>query len=138
MIVTPYSRRLRLVGSVAAILLLSTFAHLQPQWGETSLEYARDYYQTVTTYLTGDQVYKNTLYQSGNEDVVSQSHNFSDPCATFPDTEGIVLVMKTGATESFDRIPTHLLTTMQCLPDFLIFSDMVFDKSSSEAEHLRI
>ncbi|OTB16748.1 glycosyltransferase family 31 protein [Daldinia sp. EC12] len=56
--------------------------------------------------------------------MVDQYYNSSNPCANFPDTDGILLVMKTGATETFDKMPVHLLTTMTCLPDFLIFSDM--------------
>ncbi|KFH42374.1 hypothetical protein ACRE_069110 [Hapsidospora chrysogenum ATCC 11550] len=45
-------------------------------------------------------------------------------CAQFPDTSNILLVMKTGASEAYARVPTQLLTNMRCLPDFLIFSDM--------------
>ncbi|OTA98813.1 glycosyltransferase family 31 protein [Hypoxylon sp. CI-4A] len=56
--------------------------------------------------------------------MVDQFYNSSNPCVNFPDTHGVLLVMKTGATEAFDRIPTHLLTTLNCLSDFLIFSDM--------------
>lgn len=48
-----------------------------------------------------------------------------DPiCDGFPDTSGILLVMKTGATESFDKLPTMLITILRCLPDFLLFSDL--------------
>ncbi|KAK4101309.1 glycosyltransferase family 31 protein [Parathielavia hyrcaniae] len=48
-----------------------------------------------------------------------------DPaCEGFPDTSNVLLVMKTGASEAFARVPTHLMTTLRCLPDFLIFSDM--------------
>lgn len=48
-----------------------------------------------------------------------------DPvCASFPDTSGILLVMKTGASEAYKRLPTQLMTALKCLPDFLIFSDM--------------
>ncbi|EQK99937.1 glycosyltransferase family 31 [Ophiocordyceps sinensis CO18] len=32
--------------------------------------------------------------------------------------------MKTGASESYDKLPAHLLTSLQCLPDFLLFSDL--------------
>lgn len=35
--------------------------------------------------------------------------------------------MKTGASESFARVPTQLMTMLKCLPDFLIFSDMEQD-----------
>jgi hypothetical protein len=48
-----------------------------------------------------------------------------DPaCEGFPDTSKVLLVMKTGASEAFARVPTQLMTMMRCLPDFLIFSDM--------------
>ncbi|KAL2017421.1 hypothetical protein VTK56DRAFT_2223 [Thermocarpiscus australiensis] len=49
----------------------------------------------------------------------------ADPaCKGFPDTSKVLLVMKTGASEAFARVPTQLMTMLRCLPDFLIFSDM--------------
>ncbi|KAK6074375.1 hypothetical protein SCUP234_04360 [Seiridium cupressi] len=124
MIVTPYSRRLRLFGGIAVLALLATYVHIRPTWRARTYDYARDITQTVSSYFGAPDVYNNTLYQEGNEATVVQYHNFSDPCAGFPNTEGVMLVMKTGATEAFDKVPTHLLTTLQCMPDFLIFSDM--------------
>jgi hypothetical protein len=61
---------------------------------------------------------------SSNEtDAPPRAH--SDPlCADFPDTSGILVSMKTGASESFDRLPTQFMTMLRCLPDFLLFSDM--------------
>lgn len=50
---------------------------------------------------------------------------FRDPvCDGFPDTSGILLVMKTGATEAYDRLPVQIMTVLKCLPDFLLFSDL--------------
>ena len=47
-----------------------------------------------------------------------------DPlCAHHPDTSNIGVVMKTGATEAYARIPTQLLTVLRCVSDFRIFSD---------------
>ncbi|KAM3521592.1 hypothetical protein MY4038_008977 [Beauveria bassiana] len=69
-------------------------------------------------------VYNNTLYQNGTEAAVHPHWNFSQPCQGFPSLDGIMPVMKTGATESFDKMPTQLLTSLQCLPDFLLFSDL--------------
>ncbi|RYC54367.1 hypothetical protein CHU98_g11843 [Xylaria longipes] len=121
MIAPPSSRRLRIFGAVTVITLIATYVHLRPQWQQ--FEY-RDYYEGVTSYFSRP-VYDNTLYNPGNEQMVQKQYNTSNICARFPDTDGILLVMKTGATEAFDRIPTQLLTTMSCLPDnFLIFSDM--------------
>jgi hypothetical protein len=76
-------------------------------------------------YLDDDGVYNNTIYGQGTEELVHATYNFSTPCDGFPNTDGILLVMKTGATEAFDKLPTQLLTHMQCLPDFLLFSDLV-------------
>lgn len=45
-------------------------------------------------------------------------------CASFPDTSNILAVVKTGASESYARIPTQIFTVLGCLQDFLIFSDM--------------
>ncbi|OHF00075.1 hypothetical protein CORC01_04721 [Colletotrichum orchidophilum] len=57
-----------------------------------------------------------------NQDIPYRPH---DPvCDTFPDTSNILVVMKTGATESFDKVPTQLMTMLKCLPEFLIFSDL--------------
>ncbi len=129
MIATPNSRRLRLFGGVAALTMIAAYIHIRPQLREPAYDYALGYYQSVTHYLRGpNPVYNNTLYTEGTEEMVDQYYNSSNPCANFPDTEGMLLVMKTGATEAFERIPTHILTTLRCLPDFLIFSDMVWSR----------
>lgn len=115
------SRRIRIFGAVAVVTLIATYLHLRPQW---QFEY-RDYYEGVAGYFSRP-VYNNTLYNTGNQGLVQKHYNASNACARFPDTDGVLLVMKTGATEAFDRMPTQLLTTMSCLPDnFLIFSDLV-------------
>jgi hypothetical protein len=48
-----------------------------------------------------------------------------DPeCDHFPDTSNVLLIMKTGASEAYSKIPTQLLTNLKCLDDYLVFSDM--------------
>ncbi|KAJ3490757.1 hypothetical protein NLG97_g5724 [Lecanicillium saksenae] len=69
-------------------------------------------------------VYNNTLYQNGTEAAVHAHWNFSEPCQNFPSMDDVMVVMKTGATESFEKMPTQLLTGLQCIPDFLLFSDL--------------
>jgi hypothetical protein len=53
-----------------------------------------------------------------------QSPAVDPACEGFPDTSNVLLVMKTGASEAFARVPTQLMTMLKCLPDYLIFSDM--------------
>ncbi|KAI0414351.1 hypothetical protein F5X98DRAFT_349337 [Xylaria grammica] len=121
MIAPPSSRRLRIFGAATVVTLIATYIYLRPQW---QFEY-REYYDGVTSYFSRP-VYDNTLYNQGNEKLLQKQYNTSNPCARFPNADGIVFVMKTGATEAFDRVPTQLLTTMSCLSDsnFLLFSDM--------------
>ena len=51
----------------------------------------------------------------------------SNGCEGFPDTKDILVVMKTGATEAYDKLPIHFLTTLRCVNDTIIFSDMEMD-----------
>lgn len=45
-------------------------------------------------------------------------------CEGFPDTKDILVVLKTGATEAYDKLPIHFLTTLSCNNDSILFSDM--------------
>ncbi|MCJ1310355.1 hypothetical protein MMC25_004019 [Agyrium rufum] len=48
-------------------------------------------------------------------------------CEGFPNTDDILLVMKTGATEAYDKLPIHFVTTLLCNNDTIYFSDMEMD-----------
>ncbi|KAL4758491.1 glycosyltransferase family 31 protein [Aspergillus foveolatus] len=45
-------------------------------------------------------------------------------CQAFADPGNVVFVIKTGATEVYEKLPTQLLTTLGCVQDFLLFSDL--------------
>ncbi|OAA46308.1 hypothetical protein NOR_03061 [Metarhizium rileyi] len=53
-----------------------------------------------------------------------QSSKLDDECALFPNTSSVLLVMKTGASESYSKLPTQLITNLKCVSYFLFFSDM--------------
>ncbi|KAK5692840.1 hypothetical protein LTR97_010316 [Elasticomyces elasticus] len=40
------------------------------------------------------------------------------------DIDDIVVVLKTGATEIYNKLPIHLATTFACLPNYLVYSDV--------------
>ena len=48
-------------------------------------------------------------------------------CENFPNTDDILLIMKTGATEAYDKLPIHFVTTLLCNNDTIYFSDMEMD-----------
>ncbi|RDA90197.1 hypothetical protein CP533_0480 [Ophiocordyceps camponoti-saundersi (nom. inval.)] len=73
------------------------------------------------------QPQNNTLYTPATQDLVHQVWDFNtDPCSRFPDLQGIQLVMKTGASEAYEKLPSQILASLQCLPDnnLLLFSDL--------------
>lgn len=125
---------------ISAIVLLITARHLD-QWGSTTGRYFTGYSSphfvantnwTTTTPLESSRLGQTsvTAPTKGLDDTHT-SHGLQslrpdhDPiCDGFPDTAGILLIMKTGASEAFDRLPTHLVTMLRCLPDFLLFSDL--------------
>jgi hypothetical protein len=125
MIARPYCRPGRPVAIFITTLAIFFLLYDQTRLREDTHIFYQTYIREGISRYLGDQYYNNTLYQPGNEDVVHRQYNFTSPCHGFPATDGILLVMKTGATEAYDKLPTQLLTTMQCLPDFLLFSDKV-------------
>ena len=50
--------------------------------------------------------------------------SFSQSCRTVPGASNIKVLLKTGATELYQKLPTHFLTTFTCIPHFQIFSDL--------------
>lgn len=63
---------------------------------------------------------------------ITPSEDLSYDCSAFPGASDVLLVIKTGATEIFSKLPTHLLTTLNCVPDFMVFSDMAQQIGSLE------
>lgn len=45
-------------------------------------------------------------------------------CPPLPGIGDLLVVMKTGATESKDKVPVHFQTTLRCIPHYVIYSDL--------------
>ncbi|KAH7052286.1 hypothetical protein B0J12DRAFT_661161 [Macrophomina phaseolina] len=45
------------------------------------------------------------------------------PCQDLPGAENILVILKTGATEIYQKLPAHLLATLRCASDVLLVSD---------------
>ncbi|KAK4997075.1 hypothetical protein LTR28_014093, partial [Elasticomyces elasticus] len=48
-------------------------------------------------------------------------------CPGRPNADEFLISMKTGATELFAKLPEQLLTTLGCVPNYMIFSDLEQD-----------
>ncbi|KAK4574132.1 hypothetical protein LTR86_001893 [Recurvomyces mirabilis] len=54
----------------------------------------------------------------------STASTFYEECAKVPGADNILVLLKTGATEVYQKLPTHFVTTFACVPHFMIFSDL--------------
>ncbi|KAK6067151.1 hypothetical protein SCUP234_11743 [Seiridium cupressi] len=45
-------------------------------------------------------------------------------CAQLEGIEDIFVVLKTGAAESREKLPVHFATTLQCVPNYAVYSDL--------------
>ncbi|EMC99918.1 hypothetical protein BAUCODRAFT_355172 [Baudoinia panamericana UAMH 10762] len=50
-------------------------------------------------------------------------------CPVVADSKDFLISMKTGATELYAKLPEHLMTTLRCVPNYMIFSDLEQDIS---------
>ena len=56
---------------------------------------------------------------------ISKTHGES--CRNAPGSENVFIMLKTGATEIYEKLPTHFVTLFKCTPHFMIFSDLAQD-----------
>lgn len=53
---------------------------------------------------------------------------YQDPdCVDLPGIEDLAIVLKTGSTEIYEKLPIHLITTFKCVQDHLVYSDVPQD-----------
>jgi hypothetical protein len=53
-----------------------------------------------------------------------EEENYYAPnCPTSPLAEDILVILRTGATESLSKLPIHFSTTLQCIANHIIYSD---------------
>ncbi|KAF1811715.1 hypothetical protein P152DRAFT_507906 [Eremomyces bilateralis CBS 781.70] len=62
------------------------------------------------------------------DDEYIESPVLHDPrCAAFPDLGNVVIAVKTGATEVQRRLPIQMLTSLRCVRNVMVFSDLEED-----------
>ncbi|KAF2863041.1 glycosyltransferase family 31 protein, partial [Piedraia hortae CBS 480.64] len=59
----------------------------------------------------------------------SSHHNESlatepNECLNLPGADKVLVMVKTGATELYQKLPIHFVTTLTCIPHFMLFSDL--------------
>lgn len=90
---------------------------------------AQSAYKATIPYISRPQQEQ----EKGAEDVqepTSSAHDEEpsedgyETCRHLPGAGEVLVLLKTGATELYEKLPTHFVTTFKCVPNFMIFSDL--------------
>ncbi|KAL4952720.1 hypothetical protein BDW69DRAFT_167081 [Aspergillus filifer] len=112
-----------------SLLLFYQYEDIPLSWSNTPVTPVQD--DSATTATTTSSVSFSTSTISAP--VISTSTAAANPsnavqgdrrCQAYSDPGNVVFVIKTGATEVYEKLPTQLLTTLGCVQDFLLFSDL--------------
>lgn len=55
------------------------------------------------------------------QDRSSKQHN---DCRKLPGADRVLVILKTGATAAYERLPIHFETTLKCMPKYVLISDL--------------
>jgi hypothetical protein len=115
------------------LILVSVFLFL--------ISYSRQYYlhtihnelpplvspvRPSSTAASGD-VKQESLKLPANSTNAAPLESSTSTCRSLPGAEDVLVVLKTGATEVFARLPEQILTLSRCIPNFMVFSDLEQD-----------
>lgn len=56
---------------------------------------------------------------------IAQTH--AESCRGAPGADEVLVMLKTGATEIYEKLPTHFVTLFKCTPNYMVFSDLAQD-----------
>jgi hypothetical protein len=56
---------------------------------------------------------------------IAETH--AENCRNVPGADNVLVMLKTGATEIYEKLPTHFVTLFKCTPHYMVFSDLAQD-----------
>ncbi|KAI7306160.1 hypothetical protein KC315_g14353, partial [Hortaea werneckii] len=89
-------------------------AHLHTQPDQAS------HYESESN--TQDQDKSSSTTPSVHHATNSSATDEPESCLSVPGADNVLIMLKTGATELYQKLPTHFMTTFTCVPHFMIFS----------------
>ncbi|TKA75086.1 hypothetical protein B0A55_05594 [Friedmanniomyces simplex] len=136
-----------LITSLIVVLLMVVSRHYLPSVHESAekvvSQYAPDIHlqrppkdEPQEAYVDDSDDSASTGNGSPYEPPVTSIHAAKEPaptassklklrgCPVIPSSADYLVSMKTGATELFAKLPEQLLTTLRCVPNYMIFSDL--------------
>lgn len=105
-----------------AVSCLSCFAFLKYLWTATTLhgELAQSYGRLLVD-SDGFVTCANPVNASANRVLATTN---ASHCANLDGIEDLAIILKTGSTEIYEKLPIHFTTTFLCVQDRLIYSDV--------------
>lgn len=116
---------------VAALILVSIFLGLiytgfvlhdttyEPQVIHQAVEAVQNVASEIQHEIVPEDAIEHDL-----KDERPPDYGTDDFCTAFPDPGNIAVIVKTGATELHAKVPTTLATSLRCVREPLIFSDL--------------
>lgn len=101
----------RWVSILAPLALVTLFLHLNSGFGTDNPQVVVEPWE----------------FSTDNELTAQSGHTVSPFCRPLPGIEDVLVVLKTGITESQEKVPVHVRTTLRCIPHKLIVSDFEED-----------
>lgn len=128
-------RRIFVVFIVSPILGLLLIYHLFHGQGQGRSDLGSSYYPFPFTFssTTSTKTEVDTTDGYGYGDTDAAIH-----CPEIPGLDNILVILKTGVTEAFDKIPVHVRTTLKCVPHYAIFSDYEEDIIITDEKEMKV
>lgn len=112
-----------------AVSCLSCFAVLKLLW-DSSYNAKLPTQGRVHIGANGRVAYVNAAgadVQHGQKKVAFQDELGDPLCADLDGIDDLAIILKTGSTEIYEKLPIHLITTFKCVQDHLVYSDVPQD-----------
>ncbi|KAM0721385.1 hypothetical protein Q7P37_002309 [Cladosporium fusiforme] len=111
-------RAQRILLAITCVLCIALFKRL---WDIDSIE------QSIKAFSKAGSEAWARSYAYLDSDGSVLDHSTRLRCAEYQGLEDLAIILKTGSTEIYEKLPIHLGTTFDCVKDHLIYSDVQQD-----------
>ncbi|KAF7193789.1 Glycoprotein-N-acetylgalactosamine 3-beta-galactosyltransferase 1-B [Pseudocercospora fuligena] len=81
----------------------------------------------ATVLYLGNWSQRRDAWRIGGQGPIEEQavHLQHDPeCVHMPGADEVLVILKTGATEAYEKLPIHLVTTLKCISNYIVVSDL--------------
>ncbi|KAK4539533.1 hypothetical protein LTR36_010878 [Oleoguttula mirabilis] len=118
----------RVLLAVSYLLCFGFLQHLRDRTANTASP-TWPSHKNVSVTADSEATSSITLSSAGNATISASPAQPGLDCTALQGAgaEDIVIVLKTGSTEIYEKLPIHLATTFACRRDYLVYSDLAQD-----------